>query len=180
MNLFKWFKKKMHPSSMELQETPTGIEQSESIQYIDLGLTSGSLWADRNAGAETIYRLGVTCPKASAPGKLPTYDQCAELINECDFSSVLIQDENNIMKNFIKAQGPNGNSIFFPCVRLNLIPDEMGIGAYCWCDKEMNGDYSCFLMLQEKLLGVLNLAEITNLTIGLTLKSGSLMVRNVK
>lgn len=178
MKLFSWFKKSKQTSDMEKQRSATDSGQYESVQYIDLGLTSGTLWADRNAGAEGIYRLGMLCYKASAPGKLPTYDQCAELINECNFTSVLVPDENNIMKNFIKAEGPNGNSVYFPCVRPNA--DEMEIGAYCWCDKEMNGDFSCFMMLQQTLIGILDFAEITNLTIGVTLKRSNLMVRNVK
>lgn len=155
----------------------TSAEQVESVQYIDLGLTSGTLWADRNVGAEGIYKLGELCIKANAPGKLPTYDQCAELINECNFSSALVPDENNIMKNFIKVEGPNKNSIFFPCVRPNA--DESEIGAYCWCEKDM-GEYSYFMLFQERLLGILDFAEITNLTIGITQASGNLMVRNVK
>lgn len=154
------------------------MKQSEIIQFIDLGLTSGTLWADRNAGAEGVYKLGMLCTKDEALGKLPTYEQCAELINECNFSSILVPDENNIMKNFIKVEGPNKNSINFPCVRPNA--DEMEIGAYCWCDKDMSADYSYFMLFQEQLLGILDFAQITNLTIGMTLKTGKLMVRNVK
>lgn len=57
------------------------MKEKESIQYIDLGLPSGTLWADRNTGAEGKYKLGALYDKANAPGKLPSYDQCAELIN---------------------------------------------------------------------------------------------------
>lgn len=156
---------------------PTITERFANIQYIDLGLTSGTLWADRNADAEGVYKLGTLYDKANAPGKLPTYDQCAELINECDFASVLMPDENNIMKNFIKVEGPNKNSIFFPCVHADAEDSE--IGAYCWCEKDMD-EYSYFMLFQERLLGILDFAEITNLTIGVTQASGKLMVRNVK
>lgn len=162
---------------VEQPTEPTISEVAVHIQYIDLGLTSGTLWADRNTGAEGVYKLGTLYDKASAPGKLPTYDQCAELINECEFSSCLVPDEDNIMKNFIKVEGPNKNSIFFPCIRPNA--EESEIGAYCWCEKDM-GEYSCFMLFQQCLLGILDFAEITNLTIGMTQKSGKLMVRNVK
>ena len=151
--------------------------KDESIQFIDLGLTSGTLWADRNAGAGDVHKLGTLCDKASATGKLPTYDQCAELINECNFSSCLVPDENNIMKNFIQVEGPNKNAVLFPCIR--TYAEETEIGAYCWCVDNM-GEYSFFMLFQQKLLGILDFAEITNLTIGVTKSDGKLMVRNVK
>lgn len=157
--------------------TDTAMKENESIQYIDLGLPSGTLWADRNAGAEGVYKLGTLCDKASAPGKLPTYDQCEELIKVCDFSSCLVPDENDIMRNFIKVEGSNKNAIFFPCVRPDA--EESEIGAYCWCADDSD-EYSYFMLLQQRLLGLLDFAEISNLTIGMTLKSGKLMVRNVK
>lgn len=155
----------------------TNPEKVDSVQYIDLGLSSGTLWADRNVGAEGVYKLGTLHDKPSAPGKLPTYDQCAELITECDFSSCLVPDENNIMKNFIKVEGPNKNSIFFPCVHAG--GEDSEIGAYCWCADDM-GDQSFFMLFQERLLGVLDFPEITNLTIGVTQASEKLMVRTVK
>lgn len=166
-----------HLEEIKQLTRPNIPEEATCILYIDLGLTSGTLWADRNAGAEGVYKLGTLYDKANAPGTLPTYDQCAELINECDFSSVLVPDENNIMKNFIKVEGPNKNSIFFPCVRPDA--EEPEIGAYCWCEKEM-GEYSYFMLFQQQLLGILDFAQITNLTIGVTLATGKLMVRNVR
>lgn len=42
------------------------------------------------------------------------------------------------------------------------------------------GEYSFFMLFQQKLLGILDFAEITNLTIGVTKSDGKLMVRNVK
>lgn len=163
---------------MEKQNEQTRSIGIESVQFIDLGLTSGTLWADRNVGAESVYSLGLLYAKSSAPGNLPTYAQCAELINECDFSSCLVPDENNIMKNFIKVEGPNKNSIFFPCVRSNAQSEE--IGYYCWCEDSKDKNYSFFMMFEERLLGVLDFAEITNITIGMTLSETQLMVRNVK
>lgn len=170
-------KKHQEAEIKQSDDSETSMQKDESVQFIDLGLTSGTLWADRNAGAEGVYKLGTLYDKANAPGTLPTYDQCAELINECDFSSVLVPDENNIMKNFIKVEGPNKNSLFFPCVRPDA--EEPEIGAYCWCEKEM-GEYSYFMLFQQQLLGILDFAQITNLTIGVTLATGKLMVRNVK
>lgn len=154
------------------------MDKSESMQFIDLGLPSGTLWADRNTGADGIYKLGTLHDKSSAPGKLPSYDQCTELINECNFSSCLVPDENNIMKNLIKVEGPNKNSIFFPCIQPDAEDSE--IGVYCWCEKDMDEESSCFMMFQARLLGILDFAEITNITIGMTRSTGHLMVRNVK
>lgn len=183
MNIKDFFRRKVS-SSHQTEDTPKKenekeirVTEIESVQFIDLGLPSGTLWADRNAGAEDEHKLGVLYDRANAPGQLPTYEQCAELINECNFSSFLIPDENNIMKNFIRVEGPNKNSILFPCARST--DEESEIGAYCWCDKTM-GDYSYFMVFQERLLGILDFAQITNLTIGVHLSEGKLMVRNVK
>lgn len=81
------------------------------------------------------------------------------------------------MKNFIKVMGPYKNAICFPCVRPDA--EESEIGAYCWCAED-SGEYSYFMLFQQRLLGLLDFAEITNLTIGMTQRSGKSMVRNVK
>lgn len=73
------------------------------------------------------------------------------------------------MKNFIRVEDPYKNSILFPCA--SSTNKESEIGAYSWCDKTM-GDYSYFMMFKERLLGILDIAEITNLTIGVHLSEG--------
>lgn len=82
MNI-KYFFRRIVSSSHQTEDTPEKekeqeiqVIETESIQFIDLGLLSGTLWADRNAGAEDKHKLGVLYDRAHAPGQLPTYEQC--------------------------------------------------------------------------------------------------------
>lgn len=179
MSIMDFFRRKKTSLPPKITENIhyTVVTGRGAIQFIDLGLPSGTLWADRNSGAEGVYKLGTLYDKTNAPGKLPTYEQCIELIKECNFSSCLVQDDKEIMKNYIKVEGPNKNHIFFPCVRSCW--DDSEIGAYCWCDEDM-GNYSYSMMLQLRLFGILDFAEIKNLTIDVAISSSKLMVRNVK
>lgn len=149
------------------------------MNFVDLGLPSGTLWADRNVGAEQVYQPGVLVPKAEAQGNLPSYDQAVELIKICDFSSCLLANEDDRMVNSIRVEGPNGNAIFFPC---SAQVDEAGDGlaSSVWVDSDFGATFSAFMLFQLGLLGILDIAEITNLTIGMSNKSTLKMVRNVK
>ena len=75
----------------------------ESVEWVDLGLPSGRLWAKGNAEGlytydEAIGAFGRYLPKGTA---------MAELIEEC-------QVEWNRKKKGLDVTGPNGNSIFLP------------------------------------------------------------------
>lgn len=116
--------------------TPSGV------QLIDLGLTSGTLWADRNLGADApekagdYYRFGETVPFTE---KSPdyTYDKIEGDIAGTDRDAATVSlGKNYRMPTFdqikelldeckwtwtkqngvngVKVTGPNGNSIFFP------------------------------------------------------------------
>ena len=149
------------------------------VKYVDLGLPSGTLWADRNVGAERIEEVGTLMPKAEAGPRLPSYEMAVELIEKCNFSLCLVEGADGRMKNCIKAEGPNGNSIFFPC---SDEVDEAFVGpaVSVWCDREYGWSMSAFMLFQTKLLGVLDFAEIANLTIGSSSASTLKMVRYVR
>ena len=75
----------------------------DSVEWVNLGLSSGRLWAKENAPGfytwdEAKEEFGEFLPSASAMG---------ELYEECDWK----WDES---KNGYKVTGPNGNSIFLP------------------------------------------------------------------
>lgn len=160
------------------QESRQTDVETDTLKYVDLGLPSGTLWADRNMGASAVYDCGKLCSKAEAKGCLPTYDQCAELIEKCEFASCLMPDSNGMMCNCIKVTGPNDNSIFFPCTTK---VDEAGDGKAmsCWCDSR-SGAFSAFMLFQLEMLGILDFASISNLTIGMTSEETMKMVRTVK
>lgn len=112
------------------------------VQLIDLGLPSGTLWTDRNLGADApektgdYYRFGETVPFTEDSPKY-VYDKIDENIAGTDRDAATV----NLGKNYrmptfdqikelldeckwkwtkqngvngMKVTGPNGNSIFFP------------------------------------------------------------------
>lgn len=117
---------------------------NEHIKFIDLGLPSGTLWADRNLGADApedsgdYFRFGETTPVTEHSPKY-VYDDINESIAGTDRDAATV----NLGKNYrlptfeqikelldeckwqwikqniriskgMKVTGPNGNSIFFP------------------------------------------------------------------
>ena len=73
--------------------------------YVDLGLPSNTLWAEKNEGYDTkLYYRDDVCY-----GCLPTKEQFEELINQCTWKWM---DKNGVFG--YKITGPNGNSIFLP------------------------------------------------------------------
>ena len=115
---------------------------NNSVKFIDLGLPSGTLWADRNIGADTperagdYFRFGETVPFTEDSPEY-FYDDIEENIagTTKDAATVILGKgyemptleqikelillcswewtELNEVKGF-KVTGPNGNSIFFP------------------------------------------------------------------
>lgn len=133
----------------------------KNVLFIDLGLPSGTLWADRNIGANRpeesgeYYRWGEVIPcttespeyifrrfsynskndiatiRLGEMCKTPNYEQIEELINFCD---VLWIQENSL--NGIKIIGKNFNSIFIPASgylspNKDIIYDR-GVSGFVW------------------------------------------------
>lgn len=82
---------------------------------IDLGLTSGTKWADCNVGADSYsdyggyYRFDEVTDDWGGRWKRPTKTQLEELKNQCEWKWTSRDDHNGYL-----ATGPNGNSIFLP------------------------------------------------------------------
>ena len=79
------------------------VKKKGGVQYIDLGLPSGTLWANVNdANGLTTYEDAV----AKFGKQLPTKKQFTELREKCEWQ--------NLKNGGYKVVGPNGNYITFP------------------------------------------------------------------
>ena len=124
----------------------TGKTKSD-IQLIDLGLPSGTLWADRNVGAESpedygdYFRFGETTP-CTKDSDSYIYDDIEGDIagTDRDAATVILGEQFRMPTkeqikelitecsrqwtifggvNGVKVTGPNGNSIFLPAAGLH-------------------------------------------------------------
>jgi len=139
MRLFtRLFTEQIHPLVEEL----VADNSHSGVQLIDLGLSSGTLWADRNLGADApekagdYYRFGETVPFTEKSPEY-TYDKIEGNIAGTDRDAATVNlgknyrmptfDQNKELLdeckwkwtkkkgvNGMKVTGPNGNSIFFP------------------------------------------------------------------
>ena len=116
--------------------------------YVDLGLPSGTKWADRNVGAGTFHEPGTMQNVTDVDG-LPTYEQATELIEQCDFY------KGSYGETVIwKVQGPNGNHIFFVESENEVTP----VPAAICCCAGANQGFRPFLMITTH-----------NITVGMTI-----------
>ena len=89
---------------------------TEGIEYVDLGLPSGTLWSSdyvKDDNGNTIY----VTQENSADYKIPTYEQFKELMDECKWEQ---KSEKNWTEGgfyywheWAICLGPNGNKITF-------------------------------------------------------------------
>ena len=145
----KWFTKSAGQGNKEaVRRLEALFGQVDLANYVDLGLPSGTLWADRNVGAKDIHDLGTLqgCDDISG---LPTYDQAVELVECCDFYK-----ETNGGKALWRVQGPNGNHVMF----VEYDNDVCGMpAAICCCNGSGQG-FRPFLMISTD-----------NITVGITM-----------
>jgi len=133
------------------------------VQLIDLGLSSGTLWADRNIGADApekagdYFRFGETTPFTEDSPEY-VYNDINESIAGTDRdAATVILGKNYRMPTFeqikelldeckwkwtkqndvkgMKVTGPNGNSIFFPASGYRSISSGAlsYVGSYGYC-----------------------------------------------
>ena len=91
------------------KETEALIDMSDKIEYVDLGLPSGTLWASEyeHEGGDILYLPYEDAEKM----KIPTAEQWQELIEHCQ-----IQEHSSSTGRFfygVTFIGPNGNSVKF-------------------------------------------------------------------
>lgn len=88
----------------------------EGIEYVDLGLPSGTLWSSdyvKDDNGNTIY----VTQENSADYKIPTYEQFKELMDECKWDQKSEKNwtewGNYYYHEWAICLGPNGNKIIF-------------------------------------------------------------------
>ena len=87
---------------------------------MDLGLPSGILWAD-----------GDLCEvNTSEDCSLPTYAQAAELVQHCEFQTLIFPTKDMEYIKCCQVVGPNGNSILFRMQKYDQFPVPV---EACWC-----------------------------------------------
>lgn len=114
------------------QERVVEENSSKSIEFIDLGLPSGTKWMKYNVGAYSEYEFGIYATWEDAKSLLPeecsmpTYSQAIELVKNCTWhwstqtSTTTINSNVNGYKSIsgYEGRGPNGNWIFLPAAGL--------------------------------------------------------------
>ena len=135
-------------------------KNQDKVQLVDLGLPSGTLWADRNVGAESpegygdYFRFGETTPytedsqpyvyddiKADIAGT--DRDAATAILGEQFCMPTIIQIKELVNEcshkwttiggvNGVMVMGPNGNSVFFPAAGLRIYSDGSlsNVGSY--------------------------------------------------
>ena len=89
-----------------------------NVKYIDMGLPSGTLWGDRNMGADIVEAYGVQFNRETVTSKqlskiihrVPTKEQVQELI---DNTTCIWVEHLNISGGLLISK-INGNMLFFP------------------------------------------------------------------
>lgn len=108
-----------------------------SVQFVDLGLPSGALWAESDVEEPPL----VGCA-------LPSYEQAQELIECCDF---YLKESTDGTK-YIGAQGPSGQFVYFPLREYEGTPGPSGC---CWCRGEASdSEFGYFLLLSEAIITI--------------------------
>ncbi len=122
------------------------IDKSQAInghKFVDLGLPSGTLWAEMNVGANSATDSGTYYSWSDATSwngwgsgcRLPTNAECQELINNCTWTW------DSDKKGFKVTSKKSDNSIFLPAVGLKedgRVQDK-GSKGYYWFSDTMYG-----------------------------------------
>lgn len=112
------------------------IARLKAQGLVDLGLSSGTLWKDKNEeGGFYTYDQAIS----KFGDKLPTKEQLEELKNSCQWTWT---------GNGYKVVGPNGQSIVLPAAGYRNCDGSVGsVGAYgsCWSSTPDGSDYAWYL-----------------------------------
>ena len=110
-------------------------QKCDGQNYVDLGLSSGTLWNDVNAKGH------YTWDEANElfGDKMPSKEQWEELKRECKWTW---EKGESAETTGMRVTGPNGKSIFLPaagCRRVTEV-DGVGVGGAYWSSTYVNED----------------------------------------
>lgn len=106
------------------------------MEYIDLGLPSGTLWGQCNIGSTNPYEYGELYSFSEALDleyDIPSHSQLSELTTLCERKWCSINGVNGCV--FI---GPNGNQIFLPAsgrIEINGEHKGEGVNGFYWSNE---------------------------------------------
>jgi hypothetical protein len=109
------------------------------VEYVDLGLPSGTRWKEVNEDGFYDYDKAVS----KFGSKLPTRQQLQELKNKCTWTWT---------GDGYKVIGPNGNSIFLPLTGIRYCDGDVkfvGTG-YCWSSTPNDSDDAWYLYFYSR------------------------------
>ncbi len=140
-----------------------------TVEFVDLGLSSGTLWSTRDLGAQHVYDPGYDAKWSDESELLPTYEQCEEFIKECNFAVALLQEGDKTFR-CISVTGPNGSVIYLPL----FYSEEFGGLAFdCWTSRTVDDSMAAFMLIQTTLQTEFlyrEFFELSKITIGMSQK----------
>lgn len=125
-----------------------------NLQFVDLGLPSGRLWATENIKDENSKEAHFTFNDAlEAFGKnLPTREDWKELFDNSTYKW-------NEERKGLDVTGPNGNSIFLPTAGYRYgasVVYYVGIGGLYWSSSVLNDYRACYVLILNGYLYTVN------------------------
>ena len=98
-------------------------------EYVDLGLTSGSLWSIMNYGANKAedngsYSNSKSFSSWGSKWTMPTKEEFQELIDECEWTWTTLNDVNGY-----SIKGKNGKTMFLPAAGYESLTSTYGVGT---------------------------------------------------
>ena len=142
--------------------TPTDDTTSKLAghEYVDLGLSSGKLWATANYGATTPEGYGTALDWSNVDKikqqwgdewTTPSQTDFAELKNQCTWSKTTKAGVAGY-----SVTGPNGNKIFLPFSGWYIMGQTYQVGTigYYWTTTPGNGEFAVALCINSDMVDV--------------------------
>ena len=125
-NIIQGLESRIAECEIQAMKRAVASVKSDNTNYVDLGLPSGTLWADRNVGADNPEDFGDYLKFDDAQKyECPMLEQIKELLDNC--SSEWINVNGIKGRKFI---GKNGKSIFFPAAGDRWNDNTRNVGSY--------------------------------------------------
>ena len=105
------------------------------MEYVDLGLPSGTLWAEENEEGHYTFNDAVS----KYGNRLPTFEQLEELKDHCKWEWI---------GDGYRVTGPNGNAIVLPTMGYRgrcAIVNNVSSYGFCWSFTPRGSDFTWYL-----------------------------------